>query len=186
MQLKQSGLAQMIGVSQVAVARWESGQDLPSRERYEQIVDLFRNSSHSALQIEQLFIERQLGSSALFDLDGIRLRASSQGYKKIWPKFSLLTDHMLADHLMETAADIMRDASLMQAIEEGSVALITGVSHRHTDFTDDPATHHRWHIQFRTQGPLKLFNLVIEPCDSSTPPGIEECLNTDALAYNQF
>lgn len=179
--MKQAGLASLLGVSQPTITRWERGLDMPSRERMSQIIDLVAGTMRDEHALECLLIERQSSIRALIDMDGIKFRALSMGYRRFWPQFSAMTDLALADHLINETRSILDDDDLLRRIRKGAVGLISGVSDRHFSLQVDDAFRHRWHICFRRYGTLVYADMVFEPGGEDAIPGV-----TDLVEFDTF
>ena len=84
--LKQEALAYLLGVTQAAVSRWETGVDVPSRALMLRLRDMMCTSGDARLKVDSFAIS-QLGSlQASYDLDGVRLISNSQGMQNLWPR----------------------------------------------------------------------------------------------------
>lgn len=179
--MKQSALAQQLGVSQPAIARWECGLDMPSATHLARLQALMTATQRDELALERLFIARQAAMRAMFDCDGIGLVAASQGFRDIWPGCGELIGVPLGDHLVGAMRRFVDDGALGRAVREGAVGLVSGVSSRNTDLPIDAAVHHRWHVCFRRFGPRLLADMVYEPCAPDVPTGITDIVHIDAL-----
>ncbi len=179
--MKQSALAQQLGVSQPAIARWEAGQDMPSAAHLARLRALMTATLRDELALERLFIARQAAIRALFDCDGIGLVAASQGFRDIWPGCGELVGVPLGDHLVGAMRGFVDDGPLGCALRDGAVGLVSGISSRNTDLPMDEAVHHRWHVCFRRFGPRLLADMVYEPCPPDLPTGITDIVHIDAL-----
>lgn len=179
--MKQAGVASLIGVSQPTVARWEQGTDQPSDMRIRQIRDLIFGSFRDEFALERLLIARQSTLRALLDLDGMRLEAISKGYRRIWPEFSNLIGTQLADHIINEFRLILDDTDLACEIHQGSVGLISGVSERHFNIDMDAAIIHQWHVCFRRHGSRTFADIVFEPCEADRSTGVTELIRFDAF-----
>lgn len=179
--MKQAGVASLIGVSQPTVARWEQGIDRPSEIRLRQIRDLMVGSLRDEFALERLLVARQSTLRALLDLDGMRLETVSKGYRQIWPEFSNLIGTQLADQIINEFRLILDNADLAGEIRQGSVALISGVSERHFDIKMDVAMIHQWHVCFRRHGSRMLADIVFEPCAADKPTGVMDLIRFDTF-----
>ncbi|MFD1330450.1 helix-turn-helix domain-containing protein [Methylopila musalis] len=179
--MKQAGLASLLGVSQPTIARWEQGLDVPSQERMSQIIDLMAGTLRDEYALERLLIERQSSIRALMDMDGMKLNTVSAGYRQLWPEFSAMTEVPLADDLINEMRVLLDDRDLMHRINRGSVGLISGVSDRHFEFKMDQAFRHRWHICFRRYGTGFYADIAFELCNSDADPGIHDRVEFDTF-----
>lgn len=177
--LKQAALAQMLGVSQAAVARWERGLDMPSSERLARLRTLMAGNLRDELALERLFIGRQAAIRALFDVDGVRMVATSAGFRDLWPDFCAFIDQPMADRLVGEFQALLQDGDLGHHIRNGTLGLISGISDRHTDLQVDTAIRHRWHVCFRRHGARTLADVVYEACAPDLAPGITDIVHLD-------
>jgi len=182
--LKQAALAQMLGVSQAAVARWERGLDMPGPERFARLRTLMSGAMRDEFALERLFVSRQSAIRALYDVDGVRLVATSAGFRHFWPDFSAFQDLPMADHMIGESRAMLRDGALGYHIRNGTLGLISGVSDRHTDMQVDTAVRHRWHVCFRRHGARTLADMVYEACDPGLALGITDIVHLDQDGEN--
>lgn len=172
--IKQLALAEMLGVSQAAVSYWETGRDKPSPDLMKRITELISGSELDEIRLERVFTERQPGIMALYDLDGVRLLAASRGYRALWPGMSLLQGTSLERHLVNESGELLANAALRRDINSGKLALVSGVSDRHTDIIVDTAVRHEWNTRVRRFGPKTLLSISYDPCGETVPVGITE------------
>jgi transcriptional regulator with XRE-family HTH domain len=180
--LTQAALGQMLGVSQPAVARWESGLDQPSAERLGHIRSLMAGAMRNELAIERLFIRRQAAMRALFDYDGVKLLEMSEGFRNIWPDFSTMVGVAMADHVIGEVQQLVANPDIDKQIRTGGIGIISGVSYRHTDYQLDTAIRHRWHMCFRRFGGRSIADIVYELCGQDEANGVTDIIYLDALA----
>ncbi|WP_018389268.1 helix-turn-helix domain-containing protein [Ancylobacter sp. FA202] len=172
--IKQVALADMLGVSQAAVSYWENGHDTPSADLMRRIRDLIDRTDCDEILLERVFTERQPGIMALYDLDGVRLLAASRGYRALWPGMSLLQGKSLERHLVNESGELLANAALRRDINSGKLALVSGVSDRHTDIIVDTAVRHEWNTRVRRFGSKTLLSISYDPCPETVPVGITE------------
>ena len=177
--LKQGALAEALGVSQAAVSRWESGVDFPSVALLHRITDMIAHGIHDDLAMDRMFIERLSSVEAIYDLDGVRIEATSAGLSRLWPDFARMPNRRIESRMIGESRIILDDQDVRQAIARGEVALVAGVSTRHTDLELDTAIKHRWIARIRHYGPRVLTTVVYEPCDPDVPLGIEDIFRLD-------
>lgn len=179
--MKQAGLASLLGVSQPTITRWERGLDFPSPARMDQIRDMMAGAQRDELALERLLIERQSTIRTVLDMDGMKLSAVSEGYRRLWPEFSTLIGVPLEEALINETRTILDDEDLMARIRQGSVGLISGVSERHFAFEMDTAVTHRWHICFRRYGRALYADIMFEPCGENASTGVHDRIDFDAF-----
>lgn len=172
--IKQLALADMLGVSQAAVSYWETGRETPSAELMKRIHDMISQQEVDEVLLERVFTERQPGIMALYDLDGVRFLAASRGYRALWPGMSLLTGMSMASHLINESGLLLANQALRRDVDSGQLALISGVSDRHTDIIVDTAVRHEWNIRIRRFGARTVLSISYDPCPETVPVGITE------------
>ncbi|WP_127089983.1 helix-turn-helix transcriptional regulator [Aquabacter cavernae] len=178
--IKQAALAEMLGVSQAAISFWESGRDTPAPGSMKRLKALMAHTARDEVRVERLFVQRQAGVRALFDLDGIRFIAASQGFQSLWPETSAFEGRFMADALANEARALIFGPDLRPSVLAGNLALASGVSERMTDLQTDEAIRFRWHICFRRYGPRTLVDVVYEPCAPDLSTGITDLVYLDA------
>ncbi len=179
--IKQNAVANAIGVSQAAVSRWENGVDLPSIEILQRLTDLIAHGIRDELAIDRRFIERLSSVEAIFDFDGVRLQAASAGLNRLWPGFSRLIGRSFEHRMIGESRVAIDDSDLRKSILRGDVAILVGVSTRHTNLELDTEMRHRWIARFRLDGHRVLATMVYEPCEPETPCGIEDIMRLDDI-----
>lgn len=179
--IKQATLAEMVGVSQTVVSVWENGHELPSAERLARLETLMADTARDELAVERLFVERQGGVRALFDVDGVRLLAVSRGFRDLWPKTGELKGSFLIDYLVNEARRLASDQKYAQAILSGDLVLASGHSERMTNLDIDEMVPHRWHMCFRRYGPRTIVDVVYEPSEGERGAGIDDLVYLDDL-----
>lgn len=177
--VKQSTLAEILSVSQAAVSRWENGVDHPTVGLLRKITDLISDGIHDELTIDRRFIQRLSSVEAIFDFDGIRLEATSAGLNRVWPDFARLIGQPVAHRMIGESRIVLDDSSLRKAIIGGDVAIVAGITTRHTDIELDSAAKHRWIARIRKHGARVFTTMVYEPCDPDAALGIEEIFHVD-------
>ncbi len=146
------------------------------------ITDLIADGIRDELATERRFIERLSSAEAIFDLDGIRLEATSAGLKRLWPEFSRLVGLRIADRLIAETRIILDDTSLRRDILRGEVTIVSGITTRHTDIELDHVARHRWMSRICIDGPRAYARMVFEPCDPDLPDGIADIFRPDDVA----
>jgi transcriptional regulator with XRE-family HTH domain len=182
--IKQSALADMLGVSQPAVVRWEQGRDMPAPARLSQIRDLMAGSMRDELGIQRLFIDRQPGVRIMFEYETVAMLANSQGLRRRLPKTAALINVPLRSHTVNEARMLVENADISHAIRSGKVGLISGVSIRELDFQAETTAKHNWHICFRRYGTRIIGDMVIELLsrDDEQPCGVNDIVYFDHFA----
>jgi transcriptional regulator with XRE-family HTH domain len=179
--VKQDSVAAALGVSQAAVSRWENGLDVPSFSILLKITDLVARGVHDDVAVDRMFISRLNSVEAIFDLDGIRLEATSGGMSQLWPAFQHMTNRVFEPRMIGESRLVIDNPELRRAVLRGEVALVSGVTERHLDLPGDATVRHRWVARIRHYGNRVFSHMVYEPCDPATPLGIEDIFHLDDL-----
>jgi transcriptional regulator with XRE-family HTH domain len=179
--LKQDALAYLLGVTQPAISRWEAGVDMPSQALQLRLRDMMCPSARARQKIEDFVLRKTSALEASFDLDGVKLLATSQGMQRAWPMFSVLPEMRLFDHLIGEAAMVLHDEEMMRDIKRGEIAVVSAVSDGHVSLPLDTSFRHRWHATFRSYGPRMVAHMVYEPCAENAQTGIETLVRLDDM-----
>ena len=174
-------LADKLHVSQAAVSRWEAGIDAPSLEAVGRIRALLDPATRHAVGLEELFVGVRESLHVLFDLDGARMLAASQGYGRMFPNFSRQIGQRFADRLVGESRIIYEDSALHSSIMLGEIALMMGTTERHTDYGDDPAPRHHWTVCFRKAGNRMLGDISFDLCNGDAETRLGRIIRTDEL-----
>ncbi len=177
--LKQDALAHLLGVTQPAISRWESGRDHPSVAVQLRLRDMMCPMGNARLKIDDFVLRQKSALEALFELDGVKLLSTSQGMQRAWPRFSALPDLRLLDHLIGEAAILLHDDDFVREIKRGEIALISAVSDSHVSLPLDSSFRHRWHATFHTYGPRVMIKMGYEPCAPDATVGIENVVRLE-------
>ena len=170
--LKQDALAYLLGVTQPAISRWEAGLDMPSQALQIRLRDMMCPSARARLKIEDFVLRKKSALEAIFDLDGVKLLATSQGLQRAWPQFCALPEMRLFDHLIGEAATLLHDEDILRDIKRGEIAVVSAVSDGHVSLPLDTSFRHSWHATFRSFGPRMVVHMVYEPCAPDATTGI--------------
>ena len=179
--IKQQALGDILGVSQATISRWEAGIDRPAQHTHGRLQEFIGKQRLTEMPAEQRIISRQIGIRALVDLDGMKLLATTQDFKSIWPELALCEGHKLADDLIGLSAEIYSDESLLRNIRRGEVTFIAGVSDRHLSGYGTNAFRHYWSAVYRTSGTRHYAEVSFEQCDPLSDLGLLHILRTDEI-----
>lgn len=169
--IKQAALAQMVGVSQTAVSRWENGLDKPSVDHSIRIREIIAQDEYSAAQIEIRKQQLDVGLKIMLDLDGMKQLATSPLVRELFPRVRQLENQCTADYLIEQAAKIWMNAELLRSIKKNEVAIITGVSSKgHLRGFDELRFKHRWSATFQRIFTKNYVYVCLEPSEPSAEP----------------
>ncbi len=175
--LTQGQLARLLGVSQQAVSNWERNLDVPSAKAEAAIRSMMAKADY--LTVDATLITAQNAIRALFDLDGIKLCATSRGFQRLWPSTADLIDRPLADLLMNEAASLHENGELKNDVFKRNIIGVTGISQQHVNLESDDVIKHRWFVRFRPYGYRMIGDMTFETCEDDPPVGIERVLGPD-------
>lgn len=179
--LTQEAFADLLGTAADAVAAWEDGCDVPAPAIAARLRDVLDPMADHAFVRARERLDRRPGLAALFDLDGVRLIASSPAVQTVWPQFSTVPGVALNDYLVSTAATLLHNPEFLRAARKGEIAVVTGVSDRHIAFGTDPCFRHFWTGSLRPYGKRMVLDMSFTPCPSDTPLGIRRVMSVHDL-----
>lgn len=180
--LKQRTLASLLGVTQAAISRWETGLDVPSSGVQSKLRDIVDQRSAGQLAVEMSIIKRTAGLRALADIDGMRLLAASPSFSAAWPELAAAKGLMLKDHLLELSREVYNDHSIMRSILDGEIVMIAGVSDRQLKGFGDNAFRHYWAASYRKIGTKHYAEVSFEACEPDAELGLRHILRVDDLS----
>lgn len=158
--LSQQMLANILGVSQQTVSRWERGIDLPKAGFFDLIKS--RMSKSDAFTIDSQLVEKQLGVRALFDFDGMQILHTSSGFKNCWPNLAEMKNKYMQDILIGGISNIYADSNLVKAVYRKELIAASGVALKQLDLNCDPDFNHNWYVRFRNYGSRIIGDITIE------------------------
>lgn len=179
--VKQGVLANMLGVSQSSVSRWERAIDQPSAATSVKIRNIVHRGIVNQLAQQQAITERLPGLAALVDLDGMRLLATSHEFKAVWSEAVKAEGQLFAEHLTELTRELFYDDAFMQAVRHNEIAMVTGVSNRHVNGFGENAFRHHWSAIYKQNGTRHYAEMLFEPCEPEAELGIRDILRVDEI-----
>lgn len=179
--LKQETLADILGVSQALVSKWETGKDVPSRRIAMRLLDAMSATSNDRFLLDRRAMQVSKTIRASFDVDGVKLTMLSQGLSATWPTFSTLINTRLIEHLVDEASHFLHDDSFVKSVRRGEVAMVSAVSDRHVAIDVDARFLHRWTAVFRSYGTRQLVEMTYDTCEPDAPKGVEQIVYFDEL-----
>jgi len=180
--IKQDVLAEILGVSQGTVSRWETGKDVPSKRISLRLLDAMSASWNDRFALDRVAVSASKTVSASFDLDGVRLMMISQGLTATWPTFAGKLNSRLIDHLVDESGQFMQDDSFLKSVRRGEVAMVSAISDRHVSLDMDAGFLHQWTAVFRSYGTKVMVEMTYEKCETTAKKGIERVLYFDEIA----
>jgi transcriptional regulator with XRE-family HTH domain len=182
--IKQDALAEMLGVSRVAVSKWESGQCRPSKTTALRLADVM-GGLHVGAVAREIAMLAPLGQvKALVRGRSLRLSGLSAGFRALWPETGALLGKETRPFLINEAAAYAGSSNFLSDALRGDVLMVTAVSNRLMDAGEDvPVTDRiRWHaIARKIEGEL-FHEIIYEPCAAATPTGFEAVLRRADIA----
>ena len=179
----QKALAAHLGVTQATVSRWERQIDTPAPRNLLEIRGILdRWSLQNVLEIERIGIAGLMTPRAIFDTDGLKLLAWSNGFAELWPKnhqgktLEFLKDRYLVDELANETAQIIHDPETEYQIGKGNIIAISCVTQKSTEFEDDHPFAYRMHGTVRLLGSRRVIDLIYESVPLDMSPRVEPVL----------
>ena len=182
--LKQAALAELLGVSQATVSKWESGVWMPTRTMALRLTEVISGIHEGRLAIELACIAPQQQIKTLVRGISVELVGISAGFKQLWPETSELLGKGIRDLLVNEAATYCNEGDYFREAVAGEILMVTGVSNRLLGVGDavDASQRVRWHaIVRRIDGEL-IHEMIYEQCEPDTATGIEKILRRSDMA----
>jgi transcriptional regulator with XRE-family HTH domain len=179
--MKQGVLADMLGVSQSSVSRWERGLDHPSNALSARLRSIVFKGAVNEIAVQQAITERLPGFAALVDLDGMRLLATTRAFRAVWSEAVKAEGERFADHLTGLTRELFNDEEFLQSVKHKEIVLVSGVSNRHVEGFGDNAFRHHWSATYRSIGTRHFVEMVFEPCEPDAELGLRHVLRVDEI-----
>lgn len=186
--VKQSALADMVGVSQATVSKWERGTWEPNRAMALRLRDIISGVHEGRLTVELACIRPQQNLRALTRGTDFQILGVSDGFRQAWPETCDLIGERTRRHLINEAAHYCNEGDYLREAADGELLMVTCVSCRILSLGEDPQDHLRlrWHAVVRHIDGELIHEMIYEPCDASTPIGFESVLRRSDLAPVSF
>lgn len=184
--LKQSAFAEMVGVSQATISKWESNVWLPSKTMALRLNEVMSGIHEGRIAIELACLQPQQQMKSIVRGSNIQVMGFSDGFRKLWPETCDFLGTSIRDLLSNEAAEYCDGGDLLREAIDGEILMTTCVSNRIMSIGEevDVRQRTRWHaIVRRIDGEL-IHELIYEPCDPNTPTGFEKILRRADLAMN--
>lgn len=184
--LKQAALAEMLGVSQATVSKWESGVWMPTRTMALRLSEVISGVHQGRLAIELACLAPQQQIKTLVRGASIQLVGVSSGFQNLWPETTELLGTALRDLLVNEAATYCNDSDHLREATAGEILMVTGVSNRLLGVGEvvDPDHRVRWHAIARRIDSELIHELIYEHCDPNTPVGFEKILRRSDIVLD--
>jgi DNA-binding XRE family transcriptional regulator len=176
--IKQETLASMLGVSRIAVSKWENGQSRPSRaimRRLEQVM----SEKHNGRLAEEIFITAPLQQMKVLTRGRhMNFVGVSKGFLAAFPDMTQFHGMEMRPHMMNEALHYCEGSDLLKEASSGDILMLTGVSNRVLGIGGpvDEEFRMRWHTIVRHIDGELIHEVIFEPCAANTPTGFERVL----------
>lgn len=176
--LKQAALAEILGVSQATVSKWESGVWVPTRTMALRLTDVMSGVHAGRLAIELACLVPQKQIKVLVRGTSIQLVGASSGFCQLWPETADLLGRSIRDLLVNEAASYCNESDHLREAAAGEILMVTGVSNRllRVGGSVDASHRTRWHAIVRRIDCELIHEMIYEPCDPDTAVGFEKIL----------
>ena len=181
--VKQSALADMVGVSQATVSKWERGIWEPTRVMALRLRDVMLGLHEGRLAAEIACLRPQQNLRALARGPGLQIVGVSEGFRRAWPQTSELIGAETRRHLINEAAHYCDESDYLREAADGELLMVTCVSSRIVSLGDVPEddVRLRWHAVIRHIDGELIHEMIYEPCPADTPVGFERLLRRSDL-----
>lgn len=176
--IKQEALATMLGVSHVAVSKWENGQSRPSKVMMLRLQDVMTGAHQGRLAAEIAFTAPQQQMKVLTRGRQMQFVGASRGFLSVFPEFSELRGMHMRSFMTNEALHYCEGSDLLKDAVRGDVMMLTGVSNRVLSLGSDVSEDFRlrWHTIVRHIDGEVIHEVIFEPCAANTPTGFENVL----------
>lgn len=176
--IKQEALAAMLGVSHVAVSKWENGRSRPSKLTVLRLQDVMTGVHQGRLAAEIAFTAPQQQMKVLTRGRRMQFVGASRGFLSVFPEFNDLRGMDMRAFMMNEALHYCEGSDLLKEAACGDVMMLTGVSNRVLALGSDVSEDFRlrWHTIVRHIDGELIHEVIFEPCAPNTPTGFENVL----------
>jgi len=176
--IKQSALADMVGVSSVAVSKWENDQSQPSKTAALRLAEVMSGMHEGKLAVEIAFAAPQKQIKSLNRGLNMQLVGVSAGFRAAWPEMSPFIGREMRPFLLNEALHYVENSDYFTGAIRCDVLMLSGVSNRLLSVGCEPSEsfRFRWHTMVRYIDGEIIHETVFEPCATGTTTGIERVL----------
>jgi transcriptional regulator with XRE-family HTH domain len=176
--IKQETLATMLGVSAVAVSKWENGLSQPSKTLALRLADVMSGVHEGRLAAEIAFTDALQQIKALTRGPNMQLVGVSAGYRAAWPEMASFVGQNMRHFLMNEALHYAEDSDFLKEAARGELLMLSGVSNRLLVVGGDVSHdfRFRWHTMVRRIDGELVHEMIFEPCAEGTQIGFERVL----------
>jgi transcriptional regulator with XRE-family HTH domain len=176
--IKQEALAAMLGVSHVAVSKWENGRSRPSKVMMLRLQDVMTGVHQGRLAAEIAFTAPLQQMKVLTRGRDMQFVGVSNGFLNLFPEFNELRGMNMRSFMLNEALHYCEGSDLLKEAVLGEVMMLTGVSNRvlavGSDVSEDFRL--RWHTIVRHIDGELIHEVIFEPCAANTATGFENVL----------
>jgi transcriptional regulator with XRE-family HTH domain len=176
--IKQEALAAMLGVSHVAVSKWENGHSRPSSSMVSRLQDVMTGAHQGRLAAEIAFTAPQMQMKVLTRGRDMQFVGVSKGFLNLFPEFNELRGMNMRSFMVNEALHYCEGSDLLKEAVRGEVMMLTGVSNRvlavGSDVSEDFRL--RWHTIVRHIDGELIHEVIFEPCAANMATGFENVL----------
>lgn len=176
--IKQSVLAEMLGVTQGTVSKWENGSAPLTRTAMLRFDAVVSEMHQGQLAIELAYLNPQHQAKLLVQGRGLRILGVSKGFLSLWPGMNNFVGLNTRDFVVNEAAAYCEEKDYLREAEDGELLMVTSVSNRLLGVGDEVGDEHRirWHAIARKLDGHFIHEVIYEPCPADTPVGFERIL----------
>jgi DNA-binding XRE family transcriptional regulator len=176
--VKQEALAAMLGVSHVAVSKWENGHSRPSRLMTLRLQDVMTEAHQGRLAAEIAIAAPLQQMKVLTRGRHMHFVGVSKGFLAAFPEMDHFRGMEMRPHMMNEALHYCEGSDLLREASGGDVLMLTGVSNRVLGIGGEVAEDFRvrWHTIVRHIDGELIHEVIFEPCEANTPTGFERVL----------
>jgi transcriptional regulator with XRE-family HTH domain len=181
--IKQEALASMLGVSHVAVSKWENGHSQPSKTMAMRLAEVMNATHQGRLAAEIAFTAPQQQMKVLTRGRHMQLVGISSGFLCAYPEFDGFRGLEMRPFMMNEAEHYCERSDLLKEACRGDILMLTGVSNRVVRVGSDAPEHFRlrWHTIVRHIDGEVIHEVIFEPCATDTATGFETVLRRDDI-----
>jgi transcriptional regulator with XRE-family HTH domain len=176
--IKQEALAAMLGVSHVAVSKWENGHSRPSRIMALRLQDVMSGLHQGRLAAEIAFTAPQMQMKVLTRGRHMQLVGISSGFLSAYPEFDGFRGLEMRPFMMNEAEHYCERSDLLKEACRGDILMLSGISNRVVRVGSDVPAHFRlrWHTIVRHIDGEVIHEVIFEPCAADMATGFENVL----------
>ncbi len=176
--IKQEALADMLGVSHVAVSKWENGHSRPSSVMMLRLQSVMSGTHYGRLAAEVAFAAPQQQMKNLVRGPQMQLVGASRGFLEAYPEFKDMFGMSLRPLMTNEALQYCDGSDMLKEASLGEILMITCVSNRMLEIGPEVKEdiRLRWHAIVRHIDGELIHEVILEPCAVNTPLGFERVM----------